>query len=83
MGGLRTKMPRTYWTFLSARLALAGFPLLSGFFTKDEILWEGLLRVTGAVGGGLTTAVLTAFYSFRRSSCLWRAARDEKLFESR
>ncbi|HLJ11733.1 MAG TPA: NADH-quinone oxidoreductase subunit L [Planctomycetaceae bacterium] len=37
-GGLKTKMPHTYWTFLIGALALAGFPLLSGFWSKDAIL---------------------------------------------
>jgi NADH-quinone oxidoreductase subunit L len=66
MGGLKKKMPRTYWTFLVATLAIAGVPGLSGFFSKDEILW-------GAWSSGntyvwLTLAVaagLTAFYMFR------------------
>ncbi len=66
MGGLSRKMPRTYWTFLMAALAISGVPLFSGFFSKDEILW-------GAWSSGnthiwLTLAVaagLTAFYMFR------------------
>ncbi|HEY3298874.1 MAG TPA: NADH-quinone oxidoreductase subunit L, partial [Armatimonadota bacterium] len=40
MGGLAKKMPRTYWTFMAGYLALAGFPLTAGFFSKDEILLE-------------------------------------------
>ena len=40
MGNLRAKMPVTYWTFLIGAAALAGIPLLSGFFSKDEILWS-------------------------------------------
>ena len=38
MGGLRKELPITYWTFLIGALAIAGVPLLSGFFSKDEIL---------------------------------------------
>jgi NADH-quinone oxidoreductase subunit L len=39
MGGLRTKMPRTFWSFLAGGLALSGFPLITaGFWSKDEIL---------------------------------------------
>jgi NADH-quinone oxidoreductase subunit L len=38
MGGLRKKIPITYWTFLIATVAIAGFPPLAGFFSKDEIL---------------------------------------------
>ena len=68
MGGLRKKMPITFWTFLIGGLALSGFPLLTaGFWSKDEILAE-------AFGGGfwwffLTLAVaalLTAFYTMRQ-----------------
>ena len=40
MGGLRKELPITYWTFLIGTLAIAGVPLLSGFFSKDEILWQ-------------------------------------------
>ncbi|MDX2127466.1 MAG: NADH-quinone oxidoreductase subunit L [Chloroherpetonaceae bacterium] len=66
MGGLHKKMPITSLTFLIGSLALAGFPLTSGFFSKDEIL-------TNTFAGGYTffyviglfTALLTAFYSIR------------------
>jgi len=68
MGGLRDTLPVTYWTFVIGSLALAGFPLTSGFFSKDDILvsaWAaGALGKTLAVAG-LLTAGLTAFYSFR------------------
>ena len=68
MGGLKDKLPVTYWTFVVGSLALAGFPLTSGFFSKDELLvsaWS-----SGPLGQfltvlGLVTALLTAFYSFR------------------
>jgi len=68
MGGLKDKLPVTYWTFVIGSLALAGFPLTAGFFSKDEILvsaWSA-----GSLGKllaslGLATALLTAFYSFR------------------
>lgn len=68
MGGLKDKLPLTYWTFLVGSLALAGFPLTAGFFSKDDILvssWSA-----GPLGQvltvcGLLTAGLTAFYSFR------------------
>ena len=40
MGGLRRFMPHTHWTFLASVLAIAGFPLTSGFFSKDEILYR-------------------------------------------
>jgi len=68
MGGLKDRMPITYWTMLIGALTLSGFPLTAGFFSKDEILlgaWSaGMLGKTLAVVG-LVTAFLTAFYSFR------------------
>jgi NADH-quinone oxidoreductase subunit L len=68
MGGLKDKLPITYWTFVVGSLALAGFPLTAGFFSKDDLLvsaWS-----SGSLGQvltvfGLLTALLTAFYSFR------------------
>lgn len=66
MGGLKTHMPVTYWTFLIAALAIAGFPPLSGFFSKDEILWKAFSQgstvywILGWFG-----AAMTAFYMFR------------------
>jgi hypothetical protein len=41
MGGMRQAMPVTFWTFIIGSLALAGFPLTAGFFSKDEILIAG------------------------------------------
>jgi NADH-quinone oxidoreductase subunit L len=66
MGGLRKKMPWTFATFLVGVLALSGVPPLSGFFSKDEILYSGF--GSGAVVPwliGVVTAALTAFYAFR------------------
>ena len=68
MGGLKDKLPVTYWTFVIGSLALAGFPLTAGFFSKDDLLvssWS-----SGSLGQiltifGLLTALMTAFYSFR------------------
>lgn len=66
MGGLKQHLPITHKTFVVAALAIAGIPPLSGFFSKDEILWKAfdqgswLLWVMGALG-----AALTAFYMFR------------------
>jgi NADH-quinone oxidoreductase subunit L len=68
MGGLRAHMPVTAATMGVATLAISGFPLLAGFWSKDEIL-----AVAFAAGGfasvlyviGLVTALLTAFYMTR------------------
>ena len=66
MGGLKSKMPTTYKTFFIAALAIAGIPPLSGFFSKDEILFQAFSHgsVLFWVLGWLT-AGLTAFYMFR------------------
>jgi NADH-quinone oxidoreductase subunit L len=65
MGGLRARLKTTYAVFLLGAAALAGIPLFSGFFSKDEILyrafqWSPLLWLVG-----LITALLTAIYIFR------------------
>jgi NADH-quinone oxidoreductase subunit L len=66
MGGLRTKIPWTFWTFVVGTLAIAGIPPLAGFFSKDEIL-AGTLSAHAPVlfGLALFTALLTAFYMWR------------------
>src|SRR6478672_5371750 len=68
MGGLKDRLPITYWTFVVGSLALAGFPFTAGFFSKDDILVSAW--AAGPLGKvlslfGLLTALLTAFYSFR------------------
>src|SRR5213594_465705 len=66
MGGLRKKMPVTYWTMLIAGGALAALPPLAGFWSKDEIV--GAAFVSGQTvlwAVGIITAVLTAFYVTR------------------
>lgn len=66
MGGLKVKLPITFWTFLTACLAIAGIPGLSGFFSKDEILWRAFSSGQTAIGVvGMVAAGLTAFYMFR------------------
>jgi len=66
MGGLKSHLPITYWTFLIGSLAIAGIPGLAGFFSKDELLFETFagghtaLWVVGAL-----TSLLTATYMFR------------------
>jgi NADH-quinone oxidoreductase subunit L len=68
MGGLRKKMPVTFWTFLIGGLALSGFPILTaGFWSKDEILADAFAngRITVFVVLALA-ALLTAFYTMRQ-----------------
>ncbi len=68
MGGLKKYLPRTYWTMLIATGAISGVPLLSGFFSKDEILWQAYSSPHGSLAFwlvGTLVAGLTAFYMFR------------------
>ncbi len=66
LGGMRQKMRWTYWIMVVGSLSLAGVPILSGFFSKDEILGEAFNRgypIFYLVG--TVVAFMTAFYSFR------------------
>jgi NADH-quinone oxidoreductase subunit L len=71
MGGLKKYLPITYWTFLIGALAIAGVPLLSGFFSKDEILYKTFVGTQYHHGSALlwaiaaVTSLLTAIYMFR------------------
>ncbi|HUV31502.1 MAG TPA: NADH-quinone oxidoreductase subunit L [Acidobacteriota bacterium] len=68
MGGLKKYLPITYATMLIATLAISGIPGLSGFFSKDEILWKAYSSQFGHPlfwVVGFVTAGLTAFYMFR------------------
>jgi NADH-quinone oxidoreductase subunit L len=68
MGGLRKKIKWTFATMLIATLAIAGFPPLSGFFSKDAILMAAFTNEHGGhilYGFGLLTAIFTSFYMFR------------------
>ncbi len=65
MGGLRQKLPVTFWTFLAGTLALAGVWPLSGFFSKDSILALAAERNHALLALALLTALLTSFYMFR------------------
>jgi NADH-quinone oxidoreductase subunit L len=68
MGGLSKKIKYTYGTMLIATLAIAGFPPLAGFFSKDAILYSAYVREGGKhplYFVGLLTALLTSFYMFR------------------
>ncbi len=67
MGGLRKKIPWTFWTMAIGTVAIAGIWPLSGFHSKDEILWkaysQGPSKIIWALG--LLTAFITSFYMFR------------------
>ncbi|GCF14566.1 NADH-quinone oxidoreductase subunit L [Haloarcula mannanilytica] len=76
MGGLKDRMPVTYWTFLAGSLALAGIVPFAGFWSKDEVLYEALIHGFGTEGGlgtaylaayamGLLAVFFTGFYTFR------------------
>jgi len=66
MGGLRSKIPYTYWTLVAAALALSGIVPFAGFWSKDEILgmnFKGGAYILWFIG--LVAAFITAFYTFR------------------
>ena len=76
MGGLKDRMPVTYWTFLFGSLALAGIVPFAGFWSKDEVLYEALIHGLGTTGSlgtiflaayamGLLAVLFTGFYTFR------------------
>jgi NADH-quinone oxidoreductase subunit L len=73
MGGLKKYMPITFATMAAGWLAISGFPLLSGFFSKDEILWKTWSSETAGTAGvgkflwviGIITAGITAVYMTR------------------
>ncbi|MBI2619688.1 MAG: NADH-quinone oxidoreductase subunit L [Ignavibacteriales bacterium] len=92
MGGLRKKMPVTFWTFLMYTLAISGIPLTSGFLSKDEIL-AGSLAFHELTGHslipiiGFFVAGLTAFYMFRLVILVFlgdhkESSRSESIHES-
>jgi NADH-quinone oxidoreductase subunit L len=78
MGGLKKHMPITRWTYLAACWAIAGFPWMNGFYSKDEILWKAFTSEHLALFGaatphlgvfiyviGIIAATGTSFYMFR------------------
>ncbi|HEX7175979.1 MAG TPA: NADH-quinone oxidoreductase subunit L, partial [Pyrinomonadaceae bacterium] len=86
MGGLRKYMPITFATMLTGWLAISGFPLFSGFFSKDEILWKTwsteALGIPAGAGKflwivGAVTALLTAVYMTR---LMWMTFFGEERF---
>ncbi len=65
MGGLRTRLPVVFWSFVIGGAALAALPYTSGFFSKDAILLSAWEVSPWLWLGGLLGAALTAFYTFR------------------
>ncbi len=66
MGGLRHKIPWTFWTMTAGTFAIAGFPPLAGFFSKDAILYNAFKANWIYWAIGVFTAFLTSFYMFRQ-----------------
>jgi len=69
MGGLKDKLPLTYWTMVMGTLALTGVPLTAGYFSKDAIIAAAYVSTNPmglyAFGTTAIAAALTAFYSWR------------------
>ncbi|WP_243373772.1 NADH-quinone oxidoreductase subunit L [Geotalea sp. SG265] len=69
MGGLKSRLPLTFWPFLAGAVCLAGIPLTGGFFSKDSILLAAWEKGGPLYGGlyvlGLVTALITSIYTFR------------------
>jgi NADH-quinone oxidoreductase subunit L len=69
MGGLRSRLPAAFWTFLISGCSLAGLPLITaGYYSKDQILWSAESSSAGGMAlwvAGLVGVVLTSLYIFR------------------
>ena len=65
MGGLKKYIPITHITFLIGTLAIAGFPLLSGFYSKDEILAHAVMHNPALFAILMLSVAMTAIYMFR------------------
>tara|TARA_X000000950_G_scaffold287290_2_gene399032 strand:- start:563 stop:2353 length:1791 start_codon:yes stop_codon:yes gene_type:complete len=89
MGGLKSKMPYTFFAMMCCTLAITGAPLFSGFVSKDRILGDALLMSLDAGGLwwgptilGFAGAALTAFYMFRMMFLtFFGAPRDKELYD--
>lgn len=88
MGGLRKKMPYTFWAMMFCTLAIAGIPFFSGFVSKDRILGDALIMATHSkvywipAFLGFAGAFLTAFYMFRMMFLsFFGEPRDKDLYE--
>jgi NADH-quinone oxidoreductase subunit L len=65
MGGLRKKIPVTFWVMLAAAVSISALPFTSGFYSKDEILLGAYAHSPLMFWIGVVTAAITAFYIFR------------------
>ncbi len=65
MGGLKNKLPITFWTMLIGTIAISGIPPFAGFFSKDEILAHTFTYSKSMYAIGVITAMFTSFYMFR------------------
>jgi NADH-quinone oxidoreductase subunit L len=82
MGGLKEKLPITFWTMLIATLCIMGIPGFSGFFSKDEILYLAFLKSPALWAIGLVAACCTAFYMARLMALAFLGEpRDPHAFE--
>ena len=82
MGGLKAKMPVTFWTMVVATLCIMGFPGTSGFFSKDEILYLAFQKSPALYAMGLLGAACTAFYMWRLMAlAFWGEPRDHHAFD--
>jgi len=82
MGGLKAKMPATFWTMLIATFCIMGFPGTSGFFSKDEILYLTYLKSPVLYAMGLAGAACTAFYMWRLMGlAFWGEPRDHHAYD--
>ena len=82
MGGLKDKLPITFWTMLIATLAIMGLPPFSGFFSKDEILYLAFLKSPALWVIGVIGACCTAFYMWRLMALtFWGEPRDQHKFD--
>ena len=81
MGGLRSKLPLAFWSFVIGGSALAGLPLITaGFFSKDLIIWQAWAGPNGNGWfwiAGLFGAALTSFYTYRLIFLVFYGARKE------
>ena len=82
MGALRRFQPVTFWTMAVGTLAIAGIPILSGFFSKDEILFRTFLGNRALWVLAVITAALTAFYMSRLMAMTFFGAYRGPAFDS-